>query len=308
MIKIYAPASIGNINVGFDILGISISPINNELLGDSVSIKYSKIFDIKNTGRFCKDLPLNIKDNIIYTCWKEFCNIISYDIPVLIELEKNLPIGSGLGSSACSIVASLTALNKLCNNPINNLDLLKLMGKLEGKISGNIHYDNVAPCFLGGLQLILNSKKNISTSIPFFKNLFWIIAYPGTTINTYEARSILPKNYTIDNCINYGRNLSGFIHACYIKDLLLALEMMKDYIAEPYRINLIPNFNNIRNITHTMGALICGIAGSGPTLFFICDNYNNSQNISDWLKKYYIYNNNGFVNICNIDYIGARSI
>jgi len=69
-----------------------------------------------------------------------------------------MPIGSGLGSSACSIVATMVAINEFFGNPINNTKLLKFMGKLEGEISGSIHYDNVAPSYLGGLQFIIKKK------------------------------------------------------------------------------------------------------------------------------------------------------
>lgn len=81
-------------------------------------------------------------------------------------LEKNMPIGSGLGSSACSVVAALVAMNEHCGKPLNDTRLLALMGELEGRISGSIHYDNVAPCFLGGMQLMIEENGIISQQVP----------------------------------------------------------------------------------------------------------------------------------------------
>ncbi|QIE01930.1 homoserine kinase [Buchnera aphidicola] len=308
MIKIYAPASIGNVGVGFDILGAAIVPINGDLLGDFVTIKLSTQFKLVNKGIFANQLPRNIKNNIVWKCWLKFCQFIKKNIPVSIILEKNMPIGSGLGSSACSIVATLVAMNEISNKPLNASELLFLMGEIEGEISGSIHYDNVAPSYLGGLQLILEDSKIISQKIPHFKNWFWIIAWPGINISTSEARKILPKQYTKEICIKNSRYLSGFIHASYSQQPQLAAHLMQDFIAEPYRMKLLPNFLKVKENIKKIGAISCGISGSGPAIFSISDDICIAKKISLWLKNNYLQNNIGFVHICFLDLKGARKI
>ncbi|WP_343189745.1 homoserine kinase [Buchnera aphidicola (Takecallis taiwana)] len=308
MIKIYAPASIGNINVGFDVLGVAISPENRELLGDCVTIKANNTLHFHNTGEFACQLPQNIEQNIVWKCWNHFCNIIGKKIPVSITLEKNMPIGSGLGSSACSISATLVAMNQFCKQPLDERKLLSLMGKIEGEISGEPHYDNVAPCYYGGLQLIINENNYISQSIPVFKNWIWIVAWPGIKISTSSARSILPSQYNQKTCIEHSRLLSGFIHASHTQQENLAIQLMRDIIAEPYRIQLIPNFLEIKKKILTLGAINFGISGSGPTIFAICNDNISAQKISKWLKHHYLKNKTGFVHICKLDTQGTRNI
>ncbi|CAL4319881.1 homoserine kinase [Buchnera aphidicola] len=308
MIKIYAPASIGNINVGFDTLGVAISPKDGKKLGDCVIVKKNHTFSLTNIGKFAFQLPKNIQENIIWKCWNHFCTIIGKKIPISILLEKNMPIGSGLGSSACSIVATLVAINEFCKKPLNKQQLLKLMGKIEGEISGEIHYDNVAPCYYGGLQLIINENNIISQSIPFFKNWIWIVAWPGIKISTSQARSILPLQYNKKICIEHSKLLAGFIHASYTKQEKLAYTLMKDILAEPYRIPLIQNFTNIKKNILDLGAINFGISGSGPTIFVICENETSANKISIWLSKHYLKNKHGFVHICNVDTKGTRNI
>lgn len=308
MIKIYAPASIGNVGVGFDILGAAITPINGSLLGDLVIIKSSNKFELTNKGLFSSKLPTNIEENIVWKCWSKFCKIIKKNLLVSIILEKNMPIGSGLGSSACSIVATLVAMNKFCNQPLNARELLFLMGQIEGEISGSVHYDNVAPSYLGGLQLILEDNEIISQKIPSFKNWFWIIAWPGIKVSTAEAREILPKKYQKETCIKNSRYLSGFIHASYTKQPYLAARLMQDFIAEPYRIKLLPNFEKTKDKIKKIGAISCGISGSGPTIFAVSDNIKVAEEISLSLKKNYLQNKTGFVHICSLDITGARKI
>ncbi|NMU52816.1 homoserine kinase, partial [Vibrio parahaemolyticus] len=104
-------------------------------------------FSLKTAGDFVEKLPTEPKENIVYDCWLVFARELDKKgvelKPLEMTLEKNMPIGSGLGSSACSIVAALDALNRFHGQPLNETELLALMGEMEGKISGGIHYDNV---------------------------------------------------------------------------------------------------------------------------------------------------------------------
>lgn len=310
MVKVYAPASIGNIGVGFDLLGMAIEPIdNNIMLGDSISIESSDVFNLECTGIFSNQLPEELDQNIVFQCWKKFCEIVGQEYPVIIRLKKNIPVSSGLGSSACSIVAVLIAMNHYCRCPLNNNQLLTLMGEMEGNISGSIHFDNVSPCFLGGMQLILQECDIISQKIPVFDNWLWVLAYPGVEISTIVARSILPRKYSREDCINYGRCLSGFIHACYTKQEFLAIGCMKDIIAEPYRSELLPiRLFDIRRTLIQEGAVSCGISGSGPTIFALCNTKETAESVSYWLTHHYLQSNTGFVRICRLDNSGARIV
>ncbi|PVZ88941.1 homoserine kinase [Serratia sp. S1B] len=308
MVKIYAPASIGNVSVGFDVLGAAVSPIDGTLLGDCVSVEAANRFSLENTGRFVSKLPADPQDNIVYQCWQRFCQEIGREVPVAMRLEKNMPIGSGLGSSACSVVAGLMAMNEFCQQPLDKMQLLALMGELEGRISGSVHYDNVAPCYLGGLQLILEEEGIISQDVPGFNQWLWVMAYPGIKVSTAEARAILPAQYRRQDCISHGRYLAGFIHACHTQQPHLAAKLMQDVIAEPYRTRLLPGFAQARQASQDIGALACGISGSGPTLFAVCDDTATAQRMADWLTNHYLQNDEGFVHICRLDTAGARRL
>lgn len=308
MVKIHAPASIGNVSVGFDVLGAAISPIDGTLLGDCVSVEKADHFSLETTGHFVTKLPTEMENNIVFQCWQRYCQVLQRELPVRMVLEKNMPIGSGLGSSACSIVAALVALNEYCGNPLTSQQLLALMGEMEGRISGGVHFDNVAPCYLGGLQLILEEGDIISQSVPCFDDWLWVMAYPGIKVSTAEARAILPEQYLRQDCIQHGRNIGGFIHACYSHQPELAAKLMHDVIAEPYRTRLLPGFSQAREAAEEAGALACGISGSGPTLFAITNQIKTAQYLAEWLQTHYVQNNEGFIHICRLDTAGARNL
>ncbi|UVK77808.1 MAG: homoserine kinase [Sodalis sp. Fse] len=306
MVKVYAPASIGNVSVGFDVLGAAVSPVDGTLLGDCVSVQRAVRFSLHNEGLFFDKLPVESEQNIVYQCWQRFCEVVGKTHPVAMRLEKNTPIGSGLGSSACSVVAALMAMNVHCGRPLSNDEMLMLMVEMEGRISGGGHFDNVAPCFLGGMQLMLKENGIISQQVPNFTNWLWVMAYPGIKISTAEARAILPAQYCRQDCINHGRYLAGFVHACHTQQPVLAAKLMKDVIAEPYRTRLLSGFADARHAVAGIGALSCGISGSGPTLFALCDDQNTSLRVADWLTQHYLKNDEGFVHICRLDTFGAR--
>lgn len=309
-VVVYAPASIGNVSVGFDVLGAAVSPIDGTLLGDRVKVEpSSEPFSLKTSGDFVSKLPDNPKENIVYDCWQIFCRELDKKgiaaKPLQMTLEKNMPIGSGLGSSACSITAALDALNHFHGNPLNQMELLALMGEMEGKISGGVHYDNVAPCYLGGVQLMLEELGIISQEVPCFDEWFWVMAYPGIKVSTAEARSILPSQYRRQDVIAHGRHLAGFIHACHSGQPELAAKMIKDVIAEPYREKLLPGFAQARQYAASAGALATGISGSGPTLFSVCKEQDVAQRVARWLEQNYVQNEEGFVHVCRIDKQGS---
>lgn len=308
MIKVYAPASIGNVGVGFDVLGAAISPVDGSLLGDTVTVSEADVYSLSLIGRFVKKLPSKNEENIAYQGWRLFCRAIGRDVPVAMTLEKNMPIGSGLGSSACSVVATLVAMNDFCGRPLTSNQLLLLMGELEGTVSGSIHYDNVAPCYLGGLQLLVQEQDMITQPLPSFESWYWVMAYPGIKVPTAEARAILPSHYQKAEIIEHGRLLAGFVHASHTQQGALAAKLMKDIVAEPYRKQLLPRFTEARQASLGKGALACSISGSGPTLFAICDDWQVAQSVSGWLQQHYLQNKEGFVHICRLDTAGARQL
>lgn len=313
MLRIYAPASSANLSVGFDTLGTAVSPIDGSLLGDVVQIEPIPTgFELDSAGYFVRKLPKEPQKNIVYQAYVLFSERLKLRNvqvrPLRLTLEKNMPIGSGLGSSACSIVAALVALNQFHGEPFSKMELLEMMGELEGRISGSIHYDNVAPCYLGGVQLMVQSLGNICQQLPFFDEWYWVLAYPGIEVSTAEARAILPKSYTRQDMISQARHLGSFVHACHTRQAQLAALMMKDVIAEPYREALLPNFADVKQATRDLGALATGISGSGPTIFAIAPDLGTAMKLSTYLEHHYLQNNEGFVHICKVDNQGARAL
>ena len=313
----YAPASIGNVSLGFDLLGAALKPIDGSLLGDEVEVSQADAFSLQVKGRFADKLPADPASNIVTQCYQHYLAALSTkgfnlnDVPaVAMTLHKHLPIGSGLGSSASSIVAAFHGLNQfysalLAQSLFSDNELLLMMGELEGQISGSVHYDNVAPCFMGGLTLMAEYQQQIALALPVFKDWYWVSCYSGITVSTAAARAILPKQLPMKTTIQFGRQLAVFVDALYRQDEQLAAAMMFDVVAEPYRKSLLPRFDEAREFAELNGALAFGISGSGPSVFAVCKTLEQASVINQWLAQNYIQNDTGFSHICQLDQQGA---
>ncbi|PMG31434.1 homoserine kinase [Shewanella sp. 10N.286.52.C2] len=308
-ITVYAPASMGNVGVGFDLLGAALAPIDGSLLGDRVMIEAADAgVHYSQTGPWAHKLPEDGKQNIVYQCAVFFLEKLNAKQGVAICLEKNLPVGSGLGSSASSVVAALYALNEHFEQPFDEQALLLLMGEFEGMISGSVHFDNVAPCYLGGMQLMLNTPNKVCAGIPTFKQWYWVVAYPGISLSTAKMRDLLPQQYDKAVAIDFGRHLSAFVHASYQQDPKLAISVLKDVMAEPYRADAIPGYSHARAELETLGMLTTGISGSGPTLFSVTDNLETAKAAKAWLEQHYLSQAGGFAHVCQLDEQGTRRV
>ena len=309
--KAYAPASAANISVGFDLLGAALKPIDGAVLGDEITISESDTdgCSVKTVGRFAHKLPTDQKKNIVYDAYVMYKEELEKrnlkPLNVHMELSKNLPVCSGLGSSAASVVAAVVALDAIHGEVLGRNGCLELMGKLEGKISGSIHYDNVAPCYFGGLQLIVQENAVISTTLPDFDNWYWVSCFPGIKVSTNAARQILPKEYARSEVITYGRRLAAFVHACHTGDDKLAASCLVDVIAEPYRASLIPGFEDARAHGVQLGALATGISGSGSSIFSIYEDLDKAHEMKEYLERNFIANEDGFCHVCKVDRRGA---
>ncbi|MCW8107004.1 homoserine kinase [Alteromonas ponticola] len=308
----YAPASIGNVSLGFDILGAALAPVDGSKTGDEVEIETScgpELFDFAVDGKFADKLPSSHRENIVFQCYQRFThalgNVDNANIPVRITLRKNLPIGSGLGSSASSIVAALTGLNAYFDSPFSDNQLLQMMGEMEGQISGSIHYDNVAPSFLGGITLMTGLDDKIAVTLPVISDWYWVICYSGIKVSTAEARKILPPSYSLSDTLTFGRQLAIFVQALHAQDAKMASAVMHDVIAEPHRKRLLPAFDAVRLKSIAAGASAFGISGSGPTVFAVCESLEIAQQVETLLTQQYIQTDHGFTKICKIDEQGA---
>lgn len=260
----FAPASVGNVAVGFDILGFAV-----DALGDRVTVTRSETpgVRIKAIRGVVSDLPSDAADNTAGRALQAMLAARGDVIGVDIEIDKGIPLGSGLGGSAASAVAAVVAANAVMEQPFDKLDLLLFAMQGETAASGGLHVDNVSPSLFGGLVLTVGIDHPRVKQIPTPPNVRAVLVHPHIVLKTKEARGILKRTVDLSDFVWQTANLAGFISGCYTNDLDMIRTSLEDVVIEPQRVALIPAFAEVRAAAMAAGALGCSISGAGPTMF-----------------------------------------
>jgi len=260
----FAPASVGNVAIGFDILGFCV-----DALGDRVTVtrKSTPGVTISAIRGVVGDLPLEPEKNTAGRALLALYEAVKPDFGIDMEIEKGIPLGSGLGGSAASAVGAVVAANALLPTPLTKLELLKFAMQGEAVASGSMHVDNIAPSLFGGLVLTVGIDQPRVKQIPVPMGIRAIILHPHMFLSTKQARAILRKSVEMSDFVWQTANLAGFISGCYTEDIDMIRASFQDVIIEPQRQALIPGFPEVRNASMLAGALGCSISGAGPTMF-----------------------------------------
>jgi homoserine kinase len=233
-------------------------------------------------------LPYDPAKNTVSVSVQHFLNHIGRsDVGVEIELNKKMPIGSGLGSSSASTVAGLFAINILMDSPLTKMELVPFAMKGEELACGYGHADNVAPALLGGFVLIRSYEPLDIIQLPFPEELYCSIVFPQVDVPTRDARQIIRSKILLKDAVVQWGNVAGLVSGLYTKNIDLIARSMKDVIVEPVRSILIPDFYRLREIAMENGALSFGISGSGPSVFTFTRNDDDARQINEKLQAHF---------------------
>ena len=274
-IKIFCPATIANISCGFDVLGLCL-----ETVGDEMIIRKSDVQGIKIKKIVGEDLPLETSKNVAGVAALALLDAIDYKFGFEIEIYKNIKPGSGIGSSAASAAGAVFGINELLGKPFNRKELVEFAMKGEAIASGSEHADNVAPAILGGITLVRSSAPLDIIKIESPSELFATVIHPQIELKTSEMRAVLQPMIPLKSAILQWGNLGGLIAGFYTSDYELIGRSLHDEIVEPLRGPFIPKFDVIKKTALENGALGSGISGSGPSIFALSKGIETANRIA----------------------------
>ncbi|MDT0608481.1 homoserine kinase [Croceitalea rosinachiae] len=281
-IKVFCPATIANVSCGFDVLGLALESVGDEMLvrkTDKPGIKITKI-----TGQ---ELPLATENNVAGVAGLALLQKSDYQGGFEIEIQKKIKPGSGIGSSAASSTGAVWAMDQLLGNPFTKLELVQFAMQGEKLASDVAHADNVAPAIYGGFTLVRSYDPLDIIPIPAPDELFATVIHPQIEIKTSDSRKILKTNISLEKGIRQWGNLGGLIAGLYTKDYNLIGRSLEDHIVEPIRSILIPGFDQVKSSVHDSGALGCGISGSGPSIFALSKGEETAQIVAKEMASVY---------------------
>ncbi|WP_457618349.1 homoserine kinase [Lutibacter sp.] len=281
-LKIFTPATIANISCGFDVLGLALDTI-----GDEMTIKKVTQKGIRITKIIGQNIPTETHKNVAGVAALALLSEIECDFGFEIEINKKIKPGSGIGSSAASSAGVVWAINELMNKPFNTIDLVRFAMEGERLATGVAHADNVAPALFGGFTLVRSYEPLDIISIHTPKELYATIIHPQIEVKTADARNILKTTVSLKDAIKQWGNVGGLISGLYTEDYDLIGRSLEDHIVEPIRSILIPAFNLVKQQSLLAGALGCGISGSGPSIFALSRGKETALKVAKSMKLVY---------------------
>ena len=282
-IKIFCPATIANLNCGFDIIGLCLDGI-----GDEMIIRKSTEKGIKITKITGADLPFQTEKNVAGVAALALIKNLNLDFGFEIEIHKKIKAGSGIGSSSASAAGAVFGINELLGKPFSKNELVNYAMKGEVVASGSEHADNVAPCILGGFTLVRGYNPLDIIKIESLSELYAVVLHPHIEVKTADARAVLQPMIPLKNAITQTGNLGGLIAGLYTKDYDLIGRSLHDVIIEPMRKQLIPNFDYVKNTALQNGALGSGISGAGPSIFALCKGQISAEKVAFAMSNSYL--------------------
>lgn len=281
-IKVFCPATIANLNCGFDVLGVCINGIGDEMIFRKTNQKGIKIVKIEGAN-----LPYETHLNVAGVPAQAVYNAINPSFGIEIEIYKKIKAGSGIGSSSASAAGAAFGVNELLGKPFTKKELIGFAIKGEALASGSEHADNVAPCMLGGFTLIRSYNPLDIIEIPTPKSLYAVVLHPHIEIKTADARALLSPNVSLKNAVEQSGNLAGLIAGLYTSDYQLIGRSLIDKLVEPLRKQLIPYFDEVKTEVENAGALGFGISGAGPSMFALCYGEDTANKVAQAMNIVY---------------------
>jgi homoserine kinase len=259
-----APASIGNVAVGFDILGQAFSAAHDTVIATREAepgVRLGKVSGL------VASLPEEVNRNTALAAAAALLNAAANPFGVRLDIDKGVPMSAGMGGSAASAVAAAAAVNALLPTPFATEELLPFALEGERVASDPVHWDNVMASLLGGLVLAAQESPAKLHKLTVPDGLVTIILHPSVKTETKAARALLKREVPLRTLIENSRRLAAFIAGCASADLELVRAGFEDVLIEPQRAHLLPCFAEVKLAALDAGALGCTFSGSGPSMF-----------------------------------------
>jgi homoserine kinase len=256
-----APASVGNVGVGFDILGHTVAGPGDRARVCRLPRREVRITRISGCVR---DLPTEPERNTAGAALLALQRALGLDFGFELELDKGIALGSGMGGSAASCVAALVAANALLPQPLSPAELYPFALEGEAVASGGRHGDNVGPMLVGGLALTTADRL---VPIPVPAPWHCALVHPHQVVETRAARAALAGDYRLPEFVTQSAHLALVLAGCFRGDASLVREGLADVLVEPRRAPLIPGFARVKQAALDHGAMGASISGGGPSVF-----------------------------------------
>ena len=176
-------------------------------------------------------------------------------------MTSELPLARGLGSSAAAILAAIELANQVCDLQLSVQQKLTIASKIEG------HPDNASASILGGITISSIIDGEADTIVIHDIDVNLVVIIPSYELKTAEARSVLPESYTRSYAVAASAKANMLVANLLNKNFeRVGFYMEQDLFHEPFRAELVADFQAIKQHAKNHGAYGTALSGAGPTM------------------------------------------
>ncbi|MDN4072357.1 homoserine kinase [Fictibacillus terranigra] len=271
--SVQVPGSTANLGPGFDSIGLAIT------MYLTVNVCPSSHWKISYIGKELQELN-GEKTNLIQEAALLVAKEYGKELPCCsIEVESELPLSRGLGSSAAAIVAGIELANRVLSLSLSKKEKALIACRMEG------HPDNVIPSLNGGLAISCYGDNRLETVQIHDLAVEMVLVIPSFELLTSKAREALPKSLPHSQATQASAVSNVLVASLLTNDWKTAGKMMeRDLLHEPYRQRWFPDFAEIKQKASEHGAYGTAISGAGPTVICFVPK-NSGKRIKDSLAS-----------------------
>lgn len=303
-ISILTPGTVANVVCGFDCLGFALDAPCDEM---TVRLIDEQAVRIENRGENY-GLPSDPYENVAGVVLLSMMRSLNADFGFEVEITKHIKPGSGIGSSAASAAGAAFAANELLGKRFSKAELVEFARDGEFAACGVRIADNVAACLFGGFTLVRSVEPVADIVALDFPELFATVIHPQIEIKTSDARGLLSPQIPLQTAVRQWGNVGALVSALAKGDYGLLSRSLEDFVAEPFRKNLIPHYDRLKTESLAAGAIGGGISGSGPSVFMLSETLEIAREVSTAMRQ--IYNGTDFdfsIYVSGINADGVRT-
>lgn len=249
------PATSANLGPGFDSLGVAF-----DLHLRAASVDRGDGSRVVTRGQGAGEVP-DGDDNLVWTSFVRGCKEFGHEVPdVSIEVDNDIPLERGLGSSSSAIVAGLALARAVTGAEVGDLDLVRIASAIEG------HPDNVAPAILGGFVAasVADDGRLVVRSRPPAADRRPVAFVPSTRQNTVEARGVLPESLTRTEVADHGARVAMVVGGM-TGSWPLDPGTVGDRLHEPARLQAMASSGALVTALREAG-VVAWLSGAGPSV------------------------------------------
>jgi homoserine kinase len=271
-----APCTVGNFGPGFDVLSLALARP-----GDRVTLHRAHQDSVEVRGPGADRIPAGWGRNAACAALDHLRKATGEAARLEVRIEKGMPPGSGLGSSASSSAAAVKAFARLHGLTLAPGLALEAAGKGEAVATGGAHYDDVAAALWGGLTIVGGKGPDAVVRLRP-PPLHLVVARPEVELPTREMRRLIPLDVPRYDVVHNLSQVARIVHACHAQDAPLLCRALEDALSRPYRAPRVPLFEEARKAAGSAGFILCG---SGPAMAAVLPGDEDPKPVEEALRR-----------------------